>query len=128
MTVYTPPRRHLVTTAGLVAALLLLACSPGPGGAGQGPVQSAAPQPAEARVETSQPMPPLRVRSAYTTISAAVASFWAAQEGGYFAEQGLDVELTRVDAGAPLLAALSNNELDIVSPGALAWCWATCRA
>jgi len=62
-------------------------------------------------------MPPLRVRSAYTTISAAVASFWAAQEGSYFAEQGLDVELTRVDAGAPLLAALSNNELDIVSAG-----------
>jgi NitT/TauT family transport system substrate-binding protein len=117
MTVYTPPRRHLVTTAGLVAALLLLACSPGPGGAGQGPVQSAAPQPAEARVETSRPTPPLRVRSAYTTISAAVASFWAAQEGGYFAEQGLDVELTHVDAGAPLLAALSNNELDIVSAG-----------
>ena len=50
MTVYTPARRHLVTTAGLVAALLLLACSPGPGGAEQRPVQSAAPQPAEARV------------------------------------------------------------------------------
>jgi NitT/TauT family transport system substrate-binding protein len=117
MSVHTSARRHQVTATGLLAALLLLACSPGPGGAGQGPVQPAAPAPAEARVEPSGPTPPLRVHSAYTTVSAAVASFWAALDGGYFGEQGLDVELARVDAGAPLLAALSNNELDIVSAG-----------
>jgi ABC-type nitrate/sulfonate/bicarbonate transport system substrate-binding protein len=40
-----------------------------------------------------------------------------AQEAGYFREQGLDVALIHIDAGAPLLAALSNNELDIVSAG-----------
>jgi ABC-type nitrate/sulfonate/bicarbonate transport system substrate-binding protein len=106
-----------VTTAGLLAAVLLLACSPGPSSTGQGSAPPAAPQPAEARVETSRPAAPQKVRSAYTTISAAVASFWAALEAGYFSEQGLDVEFIRVDAGAPLLAALSNNELDIVSAG-----------
>ncbi len=116
MTVHTP-RRLLVTTTGLLAALLLAACSPGPGGAGPAPAQPAAPQPAQARGEPSRAAPPLHVRSAYTTISAAVASFWAAQEGGCFAEQGLDVDLIHIDAGAPLLAALSNDELDIVSAG-----------
>jgi NitT/TauT family transport system substrate-binding protein len=84
-------------------------------------VQAAAPAAAAAApaaaAEPRRPAAPLRVRSAYTTISAAVASFWAALEGGYFAEQGLDVDMIHVDAGAPLLAALSNNELDIASAG-----------
>jgi ABC-type nitrate/sulfonate/bicarbonate transport system substrate-binding protein len=45
------------------------------------------------------------------------APWWAAHEAGYFREQGLDVDLIHTDAGAPLLAALTNNELDLVSAG-----------
>jgi NitT/TauT family transport system substrate-binding protein len=57
-------------------------------------------------------------RSAYTTISAAAAPWWVALEAGYFREQGLDVELSHIDAGAPLLAALTNGELDFAFSGA----------
>jgi NitT/TauT family transport system substrate-binding protein len=40
-----------------------------------------------------------------------------AAEAGYFREQGLDTELMHVDAGAALLAALQNNELDVTAGG-----------
>ena len=61
--------------------------------------------------------PALQARSAYTTISAAAAPWWIAVDGGYFREQGLDVDLVHIDAGAPLLAALSNGELDVTFAG-----------
>ena len=61
------------------------------------------------------PAAPLKARSAFTTVAASVSPFWVAQEGGYFREQGLDVELLHTDAGATLLAALTNGELDMVS-------------
>jgi NitT/TauT family transport system substrate-binding protein len=41
-----------------------------------------------------------------------------AQEAGYFREQGLDLELRHVAAGATLLAAMHNGELDLVFSGA----------
>jgi len=118
-----PRRQHLLVTSGLLATALLLACSPAPAG----PAQSAAPAPAAPAVQASagataaaetQPAPALlKSRSAYTTIAAVVGSWWMAQEAGYFREQGLDVDLIHIDAGAPLLAALSNNEVDVVSAG-----------
>src|SRR5919199_715909 len=55
---------------------------------------------------------------ACSPISAAAAPWWVALEGGYFREQGLDVDLIHIDAGAPLLAALSNGELDVTFSGA----------
>src|ERR687886_605829 len=54
---------------------------------------------------------------ACSPISAAAAPWWVALEGGYFREQGLDVDLIHIDAGAPLLAALSNGELDVTFAG-----------
>jgi len=59
----------------------------------------------------------MRASLAYTTLSASAAHWWMADEAGYFREQGLDVDLIHTDAGAPLLAALTNNELDLVSAG-----------
>jgi NitT/TauT family transport system substrate-binding protein len=112
------PRQRIALA--LTAAGLLLGCSAGPAG-GRPPVnQAAAPLAgatgAAAAVEPAAP-PPLKSRSAYTTIAASVAPWWAALEAGYFREQGLDVELIHTDAGAPLLAALTNNKLDLVSAG-----------
>jgi NitT/TauT family transport system substrate-binding protein len=60
----------------------------------------------------------MKSRSGFTTIAAAAAPWWVALEAGYFREQGLDVELIRVDAGSPLLAALANGELDVTFSGA----------
>jgi NitT/TauT family transport system substrate-binding protein len=106
----------------LVAAGLLLGCSAGPAGSRPTASQAAAPGApaggaAEAAASPQAPSQPLKTRSAYTTIAASVAPVWAAYEAGYFREQGLDLDLIHTDAGAPLLAALTNNELDLVSAG-----------
>jgi NitT/TauT family transport system substrate-binding protein len=109
--------RHGVPAA-IGAALLLLACSPGAGAPAPANVRPSAASAAPAgSAPPPAPAAPLKARSAYTTVAASVSPFWAAQEGGYFREQGLDVELLHTDAGAPLLAALTNGELDVVSAG-----------
>ncbi len=113
------PRRRLALA--LVATGLLLGCSAGPAGtrppANQAAVAPAVPASGEPGPAADSAPPPIKTRSAYTTIAASVAPWWAALEGGYFREQGLDVDLIHTDAGAPLLAALTNNELDLVSAG-----------
>jgi NitT/TauT family transport system substrate-binding protein len=101
-------RRGVV--AGLLLALTAAACGP-----------SAAPPAASGGAAApggSAPAAPLKARSAYTTISAVVLPWWMAEAGGYFREQGLDVDLVRVDAGATLLAAMRNGEIDVTFSGA----------
>src|SRR4051794_6354790 len=104
--------------SGAVLAILatLLACSggaPARGGAGVAPAS-----PTSGPSEAAPPaMVPLATRSAYTTIAVSTAPWWMAAEAGYFREQGLDTELLHVDAGAALLAALQNNELDVTGGG-----------
>jgi NitT/TauT family transport system substrate-binding protein len=99
--------------AGLLAGLALLGCG-GTLGAGR------APEPPTVAPVAGSGSPPslIKARSAYTTTSAAAAPWWVALEAGYFLEQGLDVTLSHVDAGAALLAALYNGELDITFAGA----------
>ena len=113
------PRRRMALA--LVAAGLLLGCSAGPAASRPAASQAAAPAaPAGGAAQAAaspEPPAPLKTRSAYTTIAASVAPWWAAYEAGYFREQGLDIDLIHTDAGAPLLAALTNNELDLVSAG-----------
>jgi NitT/TauT family transport system substrate-binding protein len=106
-------------------ALLAFACGPGPTSTDPAPAAPAAPAAQSggtadgvASSAASAPASLMKVRSGYTTIAAAVAPWWVALDGGYFREQGLDVELNHIDAGAPLLAALSNGELDITQAGA----------
>jgi ABC-type nitrate/sulfonate/bicarbonate transport system substrate-binding protein len=107
----------------LVAVGLLIGCSAGPSASSRQPASAPAapsggpPSAAASGTGATQAPTPLKTRSAYTTIAASVAPWWAAQEAGYFREQGLDLELIHTDAGAPLLAALTNKELDVVSAG-----------
>src|SRR5712692_7009760 len=103
-------RWYFVANAAVVAGLLALACSPGPAGRGAAPA-------AEAGGGASSPAPPLKARSAYTTIAVSTSPWWMATEAGYFREQGLDVDMVHVDAGAALLAAVQNNELDVTGGG-----------
>ena len=55
---------------------------------------------------------------AYASISD--APLYIAQEKGYFKEQGLDVEIVKIDSGAVLTTLLSTGDLDASggSPGA----------
>jgi NitT/TauT family transport system substrate-binding protein len=105
-------RQCATAIAGLLLGVLL-ACTPGPAARGGG----APAAPASAGDPGAPAAAPITSRSAYTTVSVSTAPWWAAAEAGYFREQGLDVELMHVDAGAALLAALQNNELDVTAGG-----------
>jgi NitT/TauT family transport system substrate-binding protein len=111
------PRRLLAGTVALAAVLLVTACGGSTPATGKAPPPPTAPPAAAAGGGASAPKPLVQARSAYTTISAAAAPWWVALEAGYFREQGLDVTLSHIDAGATLLAALNNGELDVTFAG-----------
>ncbi len=71
-----------------------------------------------AQAPAPRPGPKVALKSAYTTTSATMAPLWAAKEGGFFDEEGLDVTLTRIQAGAPVLAAIHAREVPIAFVGA----------
>ena len=54
---------------------------------------------------------PLKV--AYTAIATAQAAFWLAVEGGYFQQQGLDVDLIRLDGSNRAMPALLSGAIPI---------------
>ena len=58
------------------------------------------------------------LKTAYTTTSATMAPLWAAKEGGFFAEEGLDVTLARIKAGPPVLGAIHARDVPIAFVGA----------
>jgi NitT/TauT family transport system substrate-binding protein len=109
------PRYSLSALVASGLALLLGACAAG-APASSGPDGGPA-RPAPAAASAPQPAALVKTRSAYTTTSAASTPWWVAKEAGYFEEQGLDVDLQRVDAGATLLAAMRNGEIDITGGG-----------
>ena len=57
------------------------------------------------------------MKSAFTTTSATMGPVTAAKEGNFFDEEGLDVSLSRIQAGAPILAAM-RGEVPIAFVGA----------
>jgi NitT/TauT family transport system substrate-binding protein len=107
-------------TALAAGALVLVACAPtqpaptsatAPGGGpGAGPAASPA----------AQAAPPRRVslKTHYTTTSAGASPLWLALEGGAFAEQGLDAEVSFVTAGQASLGALTSGETPLGQLGA----------
>jgi ABC-type nitrate/sulfonate/bicarbonate transport system substrate-binding protein len=68
--------------------------------------------------QTPAPGPKVAFNSAFTTTSATMAPLWAAKEGGFFDEEGLDVTLTRIQAGAPIMAAIQAREVPLAFLGA----------
>src|SRR5579884_450821 len=82
------------------------------------PVSSTAAKPAApAAGKPSAAARKVAMKSAYTTTSATVAPQWATREGGCFDEEGLDVTLTRIEAGAPILSALQGGDVPIAMVG-----------
>lgn len=71
-----------------------------------------------AQAPASRPMQKVPLKSAYTTTSATMAPLWAAKEGGFFDEEGLDVTLARIQAGPPILGALHSRDVPIAFIGA----------
>jgi NitT/TauT family transport system substrate-binding protein len=85
-------------------------------GSGEVPALTAPQAPADASTNAA-PAQIIKSKVAYTTIAAGNAPVWVALEGGYFREQGLDVELVNTGSGAPVLAALQNREVDVGTVG-----------
>src|SRR5215208_4551947 len=97
----------------LLLAPLLIGCgasAPSPGGSA-----GAVPPAAAAAGGTAAPVATLQL--AYTTTNAGTTPMWLAQEAGLFREQGLETSLTRIPAGAPLLAALQNGDVAVAMAG-----------
>ncbi|HLG71992.1 MAG TPA: ABC transporter substrate-binding protein [Chloroflexota bacterium] len=59
----------------------------------------------------------IAIKSGYTTTSATEVPFWVAQEGGYFVQNGLDVTISFVASGAPILAAIESGDLPVSQAG-----------
>jgi ABC-type nitrate/sulfonate/bicarbonate transport system substrate-binding protein len=122
----------LVVAAGMV----VMACSspaapaptatPPPPAPAKPAAATAAPTPAAAAAPAAtaapQPKPTAAPRvsltSAYTTTSATMAPQWTAKEGGAFDSEGLEVTLTRIQAGAPVMGALQSGEVPLAFVGA----------
>jgi NitT/TauT family transport system substrate-binding protein len=98
-------------------ALLLAACStaqpPAAPAAEAGDGAATAPA-----VAPAAPPPRVSLKTHYTTTSAGASPLWLALEGGAFAEQGVDAEVSFVSAGQASLGALSSGETPLGQIGA----------
>jgi NitT/TauT family transport system substrate-binding protein len=113
-------RRRVSTIALLlsaVAALLLVSCN----APAQGPVPAAVTQAPSAAPGALPPVsavaepsaPPARQAVKFADVpSTALAPVYVALERGYFATEGLDLELERVTGGADAVAMLGTGQLD----------------
>jgi NitT/TauT family transport system substrate-binding protein len=99
------------SVAALVVVPLVLAlgaCTPpGP------PPQATAPPAAAAKSAEK-----VALNSAYTTTSATMAALWTTKQGGFFDQEGLDVKLSRIQAGPPLMGAIQSGEVPLAFAGA----------
>lgn len=100
---------------GVIAAALLLACTPGASGppAAVPPTAGGAPAGAGEPVPAARPLERLTV--GYSVLSAIHAGLYVAHDEGLFERAGLDVELTNLGAGTPAQAALLSGELMVAS-------------
>ena len=94
----------------LISLLLLAACAPqAPAPATQAPAATEAPQ-------TEAPTTP---EMTHLTVSVlpflSYAPFFIAQEEGYFAEQGLEVEFVRIDKTSDAMPALAQGQIDVAA-------------
>lgn len=69
-------------------------------------------------VRAAQPLTPMRFL--YPTASGTFAVPWIAKEAGYFAAEGLDIELIRVGGSARMVAAMLGGSAPIIHAGASA--------
>jgi NitT/TauT family transport system substrate-binding protein len=112
-------------TGVLAACLLLSACggTTAPSGspassaaAPSGAVASASPKPAASAkpAGSAASVAAEKVRGAWVAVAATQAPVWGAKDGGFFAQNGLDVDLELIRGSSTASAALISNNVDIV--------------
>lgn len=101
--------------------LALFACgpsqapAPGPAApAASGPASGAAPAAAPATQAAAPPAGGLVTIKVGANVGASDAGIFLAMDRGFFAEQGLDVDITR--GSSELLPSLANGDLDVLAP------------
>lgn len=62
----------------------------------------------------------VRLKAAYSAVSAGLGSIWVAKEMGIFAKEGLDVEILYIRTAAPTMQALLSGELKFAHIGPVA--------
>ena len=88
--------------------IALAACTPA----------SPPPQPTAPPAAAPKPADKVALTSAYTTTSATMAALWTTKQGGFFDQEGLDVKLSRIQAGPPLMGAIQSGEVPLAFAGA----------
>ena len=63
---------------------------------------------------------PIQMRVLYPSFAGSWATSWIAKEAGYFASEGLDVELVRVGGSSRMVAAMLGGSAPIIQAGAIA--------
>jgi len=109
------------------ALLLALAAACGSGGAASpaapttpaaasqpaGGGTAGAPPAAGSAATATLPPAPLKLVANYAARGSGQSGFWMGYEGGYFREQGLDVELMNITSTSPVIQAMLANELQL---------------
>lgn len=117
-------RRVLLLVSLLVGAALACQAPAGqPSTTGPGPASgaansssdsgSAARSPASPAGGAAATAAPIAMRASYSALSMSQSPIMLAKEGGYYAEQGLDVEVIGIRASAQNAAALLSGEVDV---------------
>ena len=102
--------RARVTLALLVAiSVLVTACG--------GSTAPSAASPSGSAAASATALQVVKVRSSYGNISPANFAPFAAQEGGYFKQNALEVDLQLIESGSKSMAALLSNQVDIANLG-----------
>jgi len=103
-----PSKRALVFIVSILFVALVAGCAPPPAATPAGDAQAA---PTQAAPVATAGRTPLKVSvSPYLSY----APFYIALEEGFFAEQGLDVEVVKVTRPADALPALAQGDLDVL--------------
>jgi NitT/TauT family transport system substrate-binding protein len=123
--------RQMVQAPGMLALVVVLGCSgPAPASA---PGRAAAPSATGPAAQTARsdggstvaaaaavaPAPPVRVRVAYSEVTAGQTVNWVTYEAGFYAKHGLDVDLQYVSSSQTIAAAMA-GEVEISHGGGYA--------
>jgi NitT/TauT family transport system substrate-binding protein len=100
--------------AGIVIASLVTSCAPSQPSSAPA-AQAGSPAGAPQAGGAAGPTPgPLKLRAGYTSISGTMAPLWAGYEAGYFAREGLEVEIISFPSGNEGVQALMAGEVDFL--------------
>ena len=110
----------------VVMAVLGVACagggaapgaSRGGGAAPDAPARPAGSQPTASGTAAQSAQPPTAMQAAFSAFSMSQSPLALAKEGGYFAEEGLDVTVSHIPSASQTAAALLSGEMDVVTTG-----------